>query len=335
MARIVLADDGIAFDGRSQTGLGGAETAFVRLAEGLAARGHQVAAFSNTTETAAINGVNWAPVSGPMPDDADLYIANRGDRVLDRVRGAKRIAFWLHNDAVYLKKFRYLRRLWLRKPTLVFVSQSHRRLAPSWLPDGGRVVIPLGLEDAYRHEAMRAVPPPMALYAANPLRGLAELAALWPKIDVPGAKLIAHSGADLYAAKPRTREAMEQALSSAAGVSGIDLKPIIKRDALIDVLRGARVFLYPGDPTETFCLSVAEAQALGVPCVVYARGALPERVIDGETGFVAKSEAEFVDAARRLLSDDTLWISQHRACLATQSKRGWADMAEDFERLLP
>jgi len=335
VARIVLADDGIAFDGRSMGALGGGETAFLRLAENLAARGHQVAAFSNTTETGTINGVEWGPVSGKLPDAADLYIANRGDRVLDRVPGAKRIAFWLHNDARYLKKFRYLRRLWLRKPTLVFVSDSHRRLAPSWLPDGGRVVIPLGLEDAYRQEATRAAPPPVALYAANPLRGLAELAALWPKIDAPGANLIAHSGADLYATKPRTRAAMEAALASVANVPGIDLRPIIKRDALIDSLRGARVFLYPGDPTETFCLSVAEAQALGVPCVVYARGALPERVIDGKTGFVAQSEAEFIDAARRLLTDDALWLAQHRACLATQAKRGWADMAEDFERLLP
>lgn len=335
MARIVLADDGIAFDGRSRTGLGGAETAFLRLAESLAAHGHAVAAFSNTNERSNVAGVEWAPVSGPMPDDADLYIANRGDRVLDRVPGAKRIAFWLHNDAAYLKKFRYLRRLWMRKPTLVFVSESHRRLAPSWLPDGSRAVIPLGLEDAYRHEVERAPPLPVALYAANPLRGLSELAAMWPKIGIAGAKLVAHSGADLYATKPRTRTAMEAALASVAGVAGIELQPFVRRDALIDVLRGARVFLYPGDPTETFCLSVAEAQALGVPCVVYARGALPERVIDGTTGFVATSEAEFVDAARRLLTDDALWLAQHRACLATQNKRGWADMAADFERLLP
>ncbi len=335
MARIVLADDGIAFDGRNQTGLGGAETAFLRLAEALAARGHDVSAFTATNEACVVAGVKWAPVSGPMPDDADLYIANRGDRVLDFVPHAKRIAFWLHNDAAYLKKFRYLRRLWMRKPTLVFVSQSHRRLAPSWLPGGDRVVIPLGLEDSYRHEAERVAPPPVALYAANPLRGLSELAAIWPKIDVAGATLIAHSGADLYAAKPRTREAMAAALASVAGVSGVELRPIIKRNALMDVLRGARVFLYPGDPTETFCLSVAEAQALGVPCVVYARGALPERVIDGTTGFVAKSEAEFTDAARRLLRDDALWLAQHRACLATQNRRGWVDMAADFERLLP
>jgi hypothetical protein len=48
MAHIVMADDGIPFDGTSiDTGpLGGAETAFVALAESLAARGHRVEARS-------------------------------------------------------------------------------------------------------------------------------------------------------------------------------------------------------------------------------------------------------------------------------------------------
>jgi glycosyltransferase involved in cell wall biosynthesis len=65
-----------------------------------------------------------------------------------------------------------------------------------------------------------------------------------------------------------------------------------------------------------------------------ARGALPERVRDGETGFVAGDRADFIAASRHLLSDDALWRRMHRTCLATQRARGWADMAVDFERLL-
>ena len=44
MARIVMADDGIAFDGRTleDRPLGGAETSFVEMANALAARGHDV-----------------------------------------------------------------------------------------------------------------------------------------------------------------------------------------------------------------------------------------------------------------------------------------------------
>lgn len=333
MARIALADDGLEFDGRSaETGaLGGAETAFVRLAEGLAARGHDVCAYTAGRARTRHKDVDWVPLAEFADDAPDLYVANRGHRLLDLAHGARRTAFWLHNDAAYLKKWRYLARLLTRRPTLVFVSESHRAGAPFWLPGGTKIVVPLGVEDAYRHEAERAPPAPIALYAANPLRGLAELAAWWPEI---GGRLIAHSGADLYKVKPRTRDAMEQALAAARAVPGIELRPLMPRAALIDVLRNVRAFLYPGDPTETFCLSVAEAQALGVPCVVMARGALPERVRDGETGFVAESRADFIAAARHLLSDDALWRRLHRTCLATQRARGWADMAEDFERLL-
>lgn len=333
MARIALADDGLAFDGRNaETGaLGGAETAFVRLAEGLAARGHDVRAYTAGGARVRHKDVDWAPLAEFADDAPDLYVANRGHRPLGRARGARRTVFWLHNDAAYLKKWRYLRPLLMRRPTLVFVSESHRARAPFWLPSGPKIVIPLGLEDSYRQEAERAPPPPIALYAANPLRGLAELAAWWPEI---GGRLIAHSGADLYKVKPRTREAMEQALAAARAVPGIELKPLIPRIELIAILRNARVFLYPGDPAETFCLSAAEAQALGVPCVVMARGALPERVRDGETGFVAETRADFIAAARHLMSDDALWRRLHRTCLATQRARGWADMAEDFERLL-
>ncbi len=49
MANIVMADDGIRFDGTTpELGpLGGAETAFIALAEALARRGHRVLARNN------------------------------------------------------------------------------------------------------------------------------------------------------------------------------------------------------------------------------------------------------------------------------------------------
>ncbi|MBL8831780.1 MAG: glycosyltransferase family 4 protein, partial [Rhodospirillales bacterium] len=335
MARIVLADDGLAFDGKSaETGTaGGAETAFVRLAEELA-KSHEVRAFTRGGGTFAHRGVAWADLAAGLPDDADLYVANRGHRLLDPVPRARRTLFWLHNDARYLLKFRYLARLWRRRPTLVFVSRAHAASAPRWVPDGGRAVIPLGLDDTFRGEAERVAPPPVALFAANPLRGLDELVRLWKRRiapAVPAAKLDLRSGTGLYgaAAKSRTQARMQAALDAArAAADGrLSIDGFVPRAELPDLLRRARVFLYPGDPTETFCLSVAEAQAMGVPCVVLSRGALPERVIDGETGFVAADEDAFAAAAVRLLTDDALWLAQHRACLSRQRARGWADMA--------
>lgn len=343
MARIVLADDGLAFDGRSAEAgtAGGAETAFAKLAEGLAKQ-HEVQAFTRGGATLEHCGVAWKDLSAGVPDEADLYVANRGHRLLDLVPRARRTLFWLHNDARYLLKYRYLARLWRRRPTLVFVSRAHADTASRWIPDGGRHVIPLGLDDIFRGEAERAPPPPVALFAANPLRGLDELARVWSRRIAPvapAARLDLRSGTGLYGetAKSRTQSRMLAALevARAAVGAGISLDGFVPRAELPALLRQTRVYLYPGDPTETFCLSVAEAQAMGVPCVVYARGALAERVVDGKTGFVAKDEDSFAAAAVRLLGDDALWRAQHRACLASQRSRGWADMAADFGALVP
>ena len=80
---------------------------------------------------------------------------------------------------------------------------------------------------------------------------------------------------------------------------------------MIEALIGARAMLYRGDAGETFCLALAEAQALGLPAVVQDLGAVAERVIDGVTGTVAADEDAFVAAAIALLGDDALWRRQH------------------------
>ena len=62
--------------------------------------------------------------------------------------------------------------------------------------------------------------------------------------------------------------------------NSIKLFDPIPKNELFKKLRESRVMLYQGDPGETFCLSIAEAQALGVPCVIKPIGCLGERVID-------------------------------------------------------
>ncbi len=73
------------------------------------------------------------------------------------------------------------------------------------------------------------------------------------------------------------------------------LSPPVPKVQLSQELRASRVMLYRGDINETFCLAVGEAQAMGVPAVVGKLGSVVERVIDGETGFVAEDEEAFAD----------------------------------------
>lgn len=345
MARIVLADDGIRFDGRTpeQGPLGGAESAFICLAEALAERGHEVLVRNQCIAPVTHRGVEWAPLeSGPMPDSADLYIANRGDKLIPRMPGARRTVFWVHNPAQYVLKWRYLWKLWRYRPTIVFIGDYHATTYPKWAPEGGRVVIPYGIPEPFRSaEAADAPPPPRAIFTSNPLRSLDWLLELWvrdirPK--VPGAELHVFSGAVTYGRVGDAKaSAMERILERVRNLeaAGVVLRDPVAKAALIPELRASRTMLYRGDLNETFCLAVGEAQAMGVPTVVRDLGSVVERVVDGKTGFVARDDTTFAEAAVRLLRDDDLWRAQHAAALASQRRWGWADAAAAFEELVP
>ena len=71
--------------------------------------------------------------------------------------------------------------------------------------------------------------------------------------------------------------------------------------------RAPRVMLYLGHKVEAF-FSLAEAQAMGVPCVVAPVAVLPERVIEGNRLYAGRS-AGFADAALALLSDDRCGVA--------------------------
>ena len=78
-------------------------------------------------------------------------------------------------------------------------------------------------------------------------------------------------------------------------------------------------------------MSLAEAQALGTPAVIAPVAALPERVIDGVTGFHHADPADFGRAAVRLLTDDALWRTQHEAALKLQQGVTVEAYADRFE----
>ena len=205
MARVILADDGIVFDGRTpeQGPLGGAESSVIQLVETLAARGHDVSVYNKCAAPLDYRGVKWRPLAEGVPDSADLYIANRGDKLLTLCPNAKKTVFWTHNPCRYMLKVRYLWPFWKRRPVIVFIGAYHATTLPDWVPEGGRKTIPYGLPDLFC-EATPAdqVPGPRAIFTSNPLRGLDWLLDVWcQQIEpaVPGAELHIFSGAQTMA----------------------------------------------------------------------------------------------------------------------------------------
>lgn len=349
MARIVLADDGIVFDGCTidKNPLGGVESSVVALVEELASRGHEVLVRNMCISPIIHKRVDWAPIHGDrpyanMPEEADLYIANRGDKLIDLMPRAKRTVFWIHNPANFLLKWRYIKKLWKVRPEIIFIGNYHLTTYPKWAPGGTRIVIPYGIADLFRTANLSVeVPAPRAIFTSNPLRSLDWLLEQWSdKIQprVPGAELHVFSGSATYGSVGDAKSlAMNKVLDKARTLSnkGVVLRGPVSKVQLTKEFRKARVLLYRGDLNETFCLAVGEAQAMGVPSVVEDLGSMSERVINGKTGFVVKSTKNFSTSACSLLLDDDLWQTQHEAALFFQRRWGWTEAAQEFEKLIP
>ncbi|HEY5608133.1 MAG TPA: glycosyltransferase [Alphaproteobacteria bacterium] len=343
MADIVMADDGVRFEPESATTgpLGGAESAFIALAEALAARGHQVRVANRCAGARTVNGVAWTPIEQGVPERADLYIANRGDKLVPLAPAARRAAFWVHNPARYLMKWRYLSKLWGRRPVIVFLGSHHASTYPRWAPDGGRAVIPYGVAAPFLTADRGArIPGPRAIFTSNPLRSLDWLIDVWAgriRPHASAAELHVYAGPATYGAVGAAKSTpMESVLARARATAGVVVHPPVAKAALVEALGTARVQLYRGDEGETFCSAVAEAQAAGVPGVVCDIACMRERVTDGSTGFVVADgdAASFTDRALTLLTDDGLWRRQSQAARDAARPFTWDAAAARFEALI-
>lgn len=344
MAKIVFADDGIEFDGKTleERALGGVESSVIMMMEEFAKRGHDVFVRNKCKAPMTYKGVNWAPIDHGLPEEADLYIANRGDKLIDLMPKAKHTVFWTHNPCRFMVKWRYIKKFWKVRPTIVFIGTYHGDTLPAWVPDGGRKIIPYGIPDMFRHAVERAeAPAPRAIFTSNPLRSLDWLLDRWENEIHPAspkAELHVFGGPSVYGSVGAEKAAlMQKIFDRAEGMKdkGIVLRGPATKDELIEELQIARIMTFRGDINETFCLAVAEAQALGTPTIVQDYGSMAERVVDGKTGYVAKTDKAFSEGAIKLLNDDDHWFEQHKNCLETQRSWGWEDACAAFEELIP
>ena len=257
--------------------------------------------------------------SGPVDRAVSINDAN-----LLPVNAARRFV-WFHNEVEFWKETRRgrLPALLRYRPDAVFVGAEQARLASRLLPLGRRTVIPHGLSaHILAAEPANTPPAPHGVFTSQAYRGLRETLAMWRDLVAPA---VAEARFSAFIA-PRDVAAFP------AG-PGIEIRARVPNDAMPAVLRGARVWVAPGHPSETFCMAAAEAVAMGVPVVTLGAGALRERVRHGVDGFICADMAEMAARTIEILTDDALWQRLHAAGLAARQGQGWAEIARLWRAL--
>ncbi|MFH1479484.1 MAG: glycosyltransferase family 4 protein [Candidatus Omnitrophota bacterium] len=74
----------------------------------------------------------------------------------------------------------------------------------------------------------------------------------------------------------------------------------LPRDMLEDLYRRAKCTLFTSQWEEPFGLVMIESMACGTPVIALKRGAAPEVIIDGKTGFVVDTESDMVEAIKKV-----------------------------------
>ncbi|HEX3920377.1 MAG TPA: glycosyltransferase [Caulobacteraceae bacterium] len=341
MASIIIADTTGRYDGRAleTRPLGGTEATVILCARELVKLGHDVTVHTNGEDDVVHEGVRWRPLSATPAETCDVYIAVQHPQLLGYVPNPKRRVIWVLWGANQLRHFKVFWRMWRYRPTPILMSQY--QVGDYWpsLPKSGPLdVIPLPLPDDVRGRPPLAErPPPRAIFASNPQRNLKALVDIWAREILPR---VPNAILDVYGVHQLRPD--QDAWSEWAGTllpagmsdevkASVIVHPTVPRAQLIEAVRGARVMLYLGHKCEAFCLSLAEAQALGVPAVIAPVAVLPERVVDEVTGFHRADPVAFGEAAVRLLTDDSLWRTHHVAALKMQQGITVAEYARRFE----
>ena len=99
-----------------------------------------------------------------------------------------------------------------------------------------------------------------------------------------------------------------------------------KKFMVRDLLK-SKVLLMPGHKSEIYCIAAEEARELCIPIVTLGLGSLSERVIHGNTGFVATNYEEFANYTLKIFNDHDLWKKLRNNLIQLRGSRKWNTVA--------
>lgn len=338
--RIVFLDDSLPFDSSTPDNrpLGGAEKALAALPGALAMRGHSVTVYNRTPDETPVSGVTWAPLSGPRVREADVVVAFRRPGLLDEPIHAGRRLLWATAHPEYLRTEAADAVVERHRAAILFSSDAQRAAYGGHRPN---LMIPPGVRMPFLAAVdRREVPDPVAITTVHPGPELEWLIDVWVELiypQVPTARLKVFSA---LLSRAQKGEAVPEALHGLlhqvrrAQVHGVEICEPMGDRQMADEYRHARIHLYVSPNDDLINWTLMESQSCALPAVALARGAVEERLVNGQTGYIVPDAEAFSNVTVQVLTDNAVYASLSHAAGDLSRKRTWDQVAGQVERLL-
>jgi len=327
-------------------GLGGSETAAVKLAEAMSNKGFTVTVYGEC-EPAAYQQIVFKHHSLFDPtEQREIAIISRSPQMFDNPINADVKILWMH-DTDYgplmteerVEKMDYI----------MVLSEWHAKHVREMYPFTADKLRRTrnGIEPSYfsrEEDGDFSVNLHRALYTSSPDRGLDFLLEIWPRVRevIPDATL-AYAYADVYNAVAERNPAIQAFRSKVKELSdqeGVEALGSLTQPQVAMYMQQSGMWLAPSWSTpsntrfhETYCIGAVEAAAAGCHIVASEWGALPERVMEvsrshdliAGNGSQKPDEHAWLDAiVEAFLRGPNTTVSEEALALS------WSGVADDF-----
>ncbi len=276
--------------------LGGSEEAVVHLAEALSTLNLDVTVYANVpprdAQIVAYNNVLWCPLNQFAVNGAhSTVLVWRAPKVAAQLIGhGYRVLNWLHDThyTVPTKTYEVV------DGSFVLSGEHEKVVRAIEAGSNAKILRAANGIISYAFDTGAQRDPHKVIYASSPDRGLIYLLRMWPRIKsaVPTASL------DIYYSWDGMRKRIESNPEFAKAGKPLlaELEFLLRKFEHLDVKHhggvshpelhkayaSSSIWAYPTDFFEISCISAMKAQAAGCWPVVFANGALPETVRNGQ-----------------------------------------------------
>ena len=324
----------------TKEGLGGSETAVLKLGQEFAKLGFRPIVYSNVDEPGYYDQVCYRDQSHFRPQIAsDLFIAWRSPEAADWPLNTKKLVLWMHDtdagDRITEERAH-------RFDAIVVLTEWHKQHMLTKYPfikPEKLVVIGNGI-DLSRFAGTEKRDPKRVIYSSSADRGLdVILEHIWPKVieAVPDAELHLYYGwaiFDKFAAQyPYLQNFKNKLNSLLVDAKGVVQHGRVNQTELAEAFQKSSIWLYPTYFTETYCITAIEAQLAGAIPVTNHLAGLAETVkagviIDGDVHDPEVQEKYVKATVHLLLQPMKERKAIHKKVSRHAPAMGWDGVAE-------